>query len=92
MINETLEFNVICRKSTNNKLKAYYTYGHYRTKEEAYEVVKHVLKDQLFHNTINFSIEDGESNDVWLASKELVDGRIVSLEIAIISNRLTLEA
>jgi len=92
-INQTLEFNVIARKTTSDGNTSYYTYGHYRDKAMASKAVKHALQDLGMHKTtLTFTADDGEQNEVMHATRALIDGRYVSVEIVIIEQRLTLEA
>lgn len=92
-INETLEFNVIARKTSTGGNTSYYTYGHYRNKVDALKAVKYALEDLGMHKTVlTFMAEDGEQNEVMHATRHLNDGRYVKVEVAIISNQLTLEA
>ena len=91
-INETLEFNVIARVVRKNSIVSYYTYGHYKTKDEANKAAEHAVKDLGFERSLRFTADDGEQNTVWHCNRMVKDVGAVSLEVAIISNRLTLEA
>ena len=92
-LNQTLEFNVVARKTTSDGKTSYYTYGHYRDKAMALKAVKHALEDLGMHKTtLTYMADDGEQNEVMHATRALVDGRYVNVEIVMIEQRLTLEA
>ena len=90
-INETLEFNVIARVVRKNNVVSYYTYGHYKTYDAASDAAKFAMKDLGFEKSLRFTARDGEQNVVWHCTR-MVRDTSVQLEVAIISNRLTLEA
>ena len=67
-INETLEFNVIARVVRKNSIVSYYTYGHYKTKDEANKAAEHAVKDLGFERSLRFTADDGEQTPSGIAT------------------------